>query len=83
MNIYIGNLSYDVIENELKQAFEAFGEVVSANIITDRNTGRSKGFGFVEMSDDEEAKTAIDGMGGKELKGREIKVNEAKPRPER
>jgi RNA recognition motif-containing protein len=79
----VGNLSYDVTEADLKTAFEAFGQVESTNVITDRNTGRSKGFGFVEMPNDDEAKAAIDGMNGKELQGRPIKVNEAKPRPER
>ncbi len=83
MNIYVGNLSYDLSENELRQAFEEYGEVSSVKIITDRYTGRSRGFGFVEMPDDEQAKNAIDGLNGKELKGRQLNVNEARPRPER
>jgi RNA recognition motif-containing protein len=80
MNIYVGNLSYDVTEEELKQAFEAFGEVESVRIIKDMYSGRSKGFGFVEMPGKAEAQSAIDGMNEKELKGRTIKVNEARPR---
>jgi len=83
VNIYVGNLSYDLSENELRQAFEEYGEVSSVKIITDRYTGRSRGFGFVEMPDDEQAKNAIDGLNGKELKGRQLNVNEARPRPER
>lgn len=82
MNIYIGNLSYDLAEEELRQAFEEFGQVESVRIITDRYTGRSKGFGFIEMPVDDEAKAAIDSLNGKELKGREVKVNEARPRSE-
>lgn len=80
MNIYVGNLSYNLTEDELRQAFEEYGQVVSAKIIMDRYSGRSKGFGFVEMPSDEEAKSAISGANGKELKGRELKVNEAKTR---
>ena len=83
MNIYIGNLSYDCGEEDLKKAFEDFGQVESVKIITDRYTGRSRGFGFVEMPAEEEAKAAIDGMNGKDLMGRELKVNEARPRSER
>lgn len=83
MNIYIGNLSFDLTEGELRQAFEDFGEVGDVKIITDRYTGRSKGFGFVEMPNDEEARTAISSMDGKELRGRAVKVNEARPRAER
>lgn len=82
MNIYVGNLSYDVTEDDLKQAFESFGKVESANIIKDKYSGRSKGFGFVEMPSDEEAKSAIDELDGKELKDRPLKVNEARPREE-
>lgn len=83
MNIYVGNLSYQTNESELRSAFEAHGEVTSAAVISDRDTGRSKGFGFVEMSNDEEARSAIAAMDGSELDGRQIKVNEARPRPER
>jgi len=80
MNIYIGNLSFDVTEQDLRQAFEAFGEVTSANIINDKFTGHSKGFGFIEMSAKEQAQAAIAGMNGKEMKGRALNVNEARPR---
>jgi len=80
MNIYVGNLSYSVTEDDLREAFEAFGEVTSANIIKDKFTGQSKGFGFVEMPAKEQAQAAIAGMNGKELKGRDLNVNEARPR---
>ena len=80
MNVYVGNLSYDLSEDELKQAFEEFGEVTSAKIISDRYSGRSKGFGFVEMSSDDEAKAAIEALSGKELNGRTMVVNEARPK---
>jgi cold-inducible RNA-binding protein len=80
MNIYVGSLSFELSEAELKQAFEAFGAVSSARIIMDRYSGRSKGFGFVEMANDVEAKAAIAAMNGKDLKGRKIMVSEAKPR---
>ena len=83
MNIYVGNLSYKVSEDELKETFTPFGAVESARIITDRDTGRSKGFGFVEMNNDEEGKAAIAELDGKELDGRNLKVNEARPREER
>lgn len=79
MNIYVGNLSYNLQEEELKQAFAAFGEVASVKIITDKYTDRSKGFGFVEMPNDEEANNAINELNGKDLKGRNLKVNEARP----
>ena len=82
MNIYVGNMSYDVTEAELRKAFEAFGQVESARVITDNLTGRSKGFGFVEMPVQAEGQAAIDGLDGKELKGRPIKVNKARPRSE-
>lgn len=82
MNIYVGNLSYDVTEDDLRQAFEAFGRVETTKIITDMSTGRSKGFGFVEMPDNTEAQAAINGLKDKELKGRALNVNEARPRPE-
>ena len=80
MNIYVGNLSFEVTEEELKQAFESFGEVTSARIITDTYSGRSKGFGFVDMPSKEQAQAAITGLNGKELKGRALNVNEARPR---
>ena len=83
MNIYVGNLSYQITEDELKVAFEAFGNVDAARIITDRNTGRSKGFAFVEMPDRDQALAGIEGLNGTELSGRNITVNEARPRPER
>jgi RNA recognition motif-containing protein len=79
MKIYIGNMSYDVKEDDLRQAFGKFGEVKSAIIIMDKISGRSKGFGFVEMSDKETAQAAIAGLNGTDLKGRAITVNEAKP----
>jgi RNA recognition motif-containing protein len=82
MNIYVGNISYEVTENELKEAFEAYGEIESVKIIKDNDTGRSKGFGFVEMSDNAEAQAAINGLNDKELKGKALKVNTAKPKTE-
>lgn len=80
MNIYVGNLSREVTESELKEAFAAFGEVTSASVIKDKFTGDSRGFGFVEMPNKQEAEQAISGMNGKELKGRNLNVNEARPR---
>ncbi len=80
MNIFVGSLSYDVSETEFKELFEAYGEVTSAKIITDRDTGRSKGFGFIEMDNGQEA---IDALNGKDVSGRTIVVNEARPREER
>ena len=82
MNIYVGNLSRDVSEEDLRKAFEAFGQVGSVNIITDKFSGESRGFGFVEMEAKAEAQAAIDGLNGKELGGRTLNVNEARPRPE-
>ena len=82
MNIYVGNLSNEVTEEDLKQAFEGFGQVVSVNIIKDRYSGESRGFGFVEMSAKAEAQSAIEGLNGKELKGQMLKVSEARPRSE-
>lgn len=82
MNIYIGNLSYDMTEEELRQAFEGYGEVTNVNILTDKYSGKPRGFAFVEMSTKEEAETAITEMNGKELKGRTLKVSEARPRTE-
>ncbi len=83
MNIYVGNLSYDVDEKMLRLAFEAFGRVESASIIKDKFNGRSKGFGFVEMADDAEGRKAIESLNGKELLDRAITVNEARPREDR
>ncbi|MBN1625967.1 MAG: RNA-binding protein [Deltaproteobacteria bacterium] len=82
MNIYVGNLSYEVTDNELKEAFKAFGQVETVKVIKDNETGRSKGFGFVEMPDNAEAQAAIDGLNDKELKGKAMKVNTAKPKSE-
>jgi RNA recognition motif-containing protein len=83
MNIYIGNLPYNVSEEDLRDAFSQFGQVQSSNIITDKFSGRSKGFGFVDMPNDGEAREAIESMNDKDFKGRTIKVNEARPREER
>ena len=82
MNIYVGNLSYDVTEADLRHAFEPFGVVASVNIIQDKVSGQSKGFGFVEMSSTTEAQAAITGLNGQELNGRTLNVNEARPRTE-
>lgn len=82
MNIYVGNLSYSVTSDDLRKAFEAFGEVSSANVVTDKFTGQSKGFGFVEMSDKASGESAIKGLDGQDLKGRSVRVNEARPRTE-
>ena len=80
MKIYIGNMSYDTTEDNLRQAFEGYGVVTSVNIIMDRDSGRPKGFGFVEMSTNAEATAAINGLNGHEMNGRALNVNEAKPR---
>jgi RNA recognition motif-containing protein len=82
MNIYVGNLSHQVTEDELKKAFEAFGQVTSVSIIKDKFSGESRGFGFVEMPVKAEAQSAINGLNGKELKGGALNVNEARPRSE-
>ncbi len=82
MNIYVGNLDYKVDENELTSIFEEYGSVSSAKIISDKFSGRSKGFGFVEMENDDEGSKAIKGLNGTTLKNREITVNEARPRKE-
>ncbi len=82
MKIYVGNLSYDTTEEELKREFQAYGQVASASIVTDRVSGRPKGFGFVEMALKAEAEAAIAGLNGKTLKERTIVVNEAHPRPD-
>ncbi len=81
--LYVGNLPYSVSSSDLQQLFEEHGTVESAEVITDRGTGQSKGFGFVEMSTDEEADAAIEKMNGQEINGRTLTVNEARPRPER
>jgi RNA recognition motif-containing protein len=81
--LYVGNLSYDTNDGALQQMFGAFGTVQSAQIVTDRDTGRSKGFGFVEMGSDQEAQAAINGLNGKEVNGRALTVNEARPREDR
>jgi RNA recognition motif-containing protein len=80
MKIYVGNLSYDVSEVNLRQAFEAFGQVSSATIVKDRYSGQPRGFGFVEMLDRAQAQTAIQNLNGKELLGQQMNVNEARPR---
>ena len=82
-NIYVGNLSYDVGDAELQALFEPYGEVRSAKVIMDRETGRARGFGFVEMSDDNEANEAIEALNGNESGGRRLTVNVARPRSER
>jgi len=82
VKIYVGNLSYTTDNDGLRAAFEQFGAVNSAEVVFDRNTNRSRGFGFVEMPNDDEAKAAIDGLDSKDLDGRPIKVNEARPRRE-
>ena len=82
MNIYIGNMSFDTTEDQLRQAFEGFGEVSTVKIIMDRDSGRPKGFAFVEMSSQDEATAAIGGLNGQDLNGRALNVNEAKPRTE-
>lgn len=83
MNIYVGNLAYSVTEDDLRTAFSEFGSVTRATVITDKFSGQSKGFGFVEMANSSEAEAAIRGLNDKPLNGRNIKVNQAKPREER
>ena len=83
MNIYVGNLPFEVDDTELERTFTAYGEVSSARVIQDRESGRSRGFGFVEMSDNSQAEAAIQALNGKDLSGRPLTVNEAKPREER
>ena len=80
MNIYVGNLSYGMSEDELRDAFGAFGAVSSVKILMDRETGRSRGFGFVEMPNQSEAETAISQLNGKDVGGRALRINEARPR---
>ena len=83
MNIYVGNLPYTANEDELKELFESHGEVTSVRIITDRDTGQSKGFGFIDMTNDDEATSAIEALEGAEFQGRNLRVNQSKPREER
>jgi RNA recognition motif-containing protein len=83
MNIYVGNLSFDAMEDDVRQLFAEFGEVTSVNIITDRDSGRSKGFAFVEMAQAEQAQNAMKSLNGKEFKGRALNVNEARPKTDR
>ncbi|MEE9286346.1 MAG: RNA-binding protein [Dehalococcoidia bacterium] len=80
MNIYVGNLAYEVTDEDLEAAFAEYGQIESARVIKDRYSGRSRGFGFVEMSSNSEAEAAIQAMNGKDLKGRALTVNEARPR---
>ena len=82
-NIYVGNLSWGTTEDLLRETFEQYGEVLSARIITDRDTGRSRGFGFVEMENEDEANAAIDALNGQSMDGRPLTVNEARPRAPR
>jgi len=83
INIYVGNLSFRTDDEALRQAFDGHGEIASAKVVMDRETGRSKGFGFVEMPNNEAAQAAIKALDGKELDGRALRVNEARPREER
>ena len=83
MNIYVGNLPYSTDRDELRAVFEQYGEVSSARVVTDRETGRSRGYGFVEMPNAEQAQAAIEALNGKEIGGRKAVVNEARPREER
>lgn len=83
MNIYVGNLPYSTTPDDLREVFAAFGEVAAARIVNDRETGRAKGFGFVEMPNDEEAKKAIEALNGNDIGGRKAVVNEARPREPR
>ena len=83
MNIYVGNISYNTSEDDLRDLFSRYGEVTAVRMITDRDTGRSKGFGFVEMTDDDQAKEAISALDSKDFMGRDVRVNEARPRESR
>jgi RNA recognition motif-containing protein len=82
VKIYVGNLSRDTTDSDLQKAFEAFGAVLSVTIVKDKFSGQSRGFGFVEMPNNEEAQAAIDGLNGNEFMGRALNVNEARPRPD-
>ena len=83
MNIFVGNVSYSTTEDNIRTLFEPFGQIDSVKIITDRDTGRSRGFGFVEMPNDDEARAAIEALDGKEIDGRALRVNESKPKGDR
>ena len=83
MNIYVGNLPYSIDRDQLREIFAAYGDVAAARIVTDRETGRSKGFGIVEMADNAQAKAAIEALNGSDIGGRKAAVNEARPREER
>ncbi len=83
MNIYVGNLPYSIDRDQLRDIFAAYGEVAAARIVNDRETGRSKGFGFVEMADDAQARAAIEALNGSDIGGRKAVVNEARPREPR
>jgi len=83
VNIYVGNLSYTATDEDIRSAFEAFGQITSARVIMDKETGRSRGFGFVEMPNDEEGRKAIEAVNNKEIAGRPVRVNEARPREDR
>ena len=83
MNIYVGNLPYSIDRDQLREIFAAYGEVAAARIVNDRETGRSKGFGFVEMADNAQAQAAIEALNGTDIGGRKAVVNEARPREER
>ena len=82
-NLFVGNMSFSTTESDLRSIFEPFGEISQVNVITDRDTGRARGFAFVEMTNDEEAAKAIEALNGKELDGRALNVNEARPKAER
>ena len=83
MNIYVGNISYSTSEDDLRDLFARYGEVTAVRVITDRDTGRSKGFGFVEMTDDDQAKEEISALDSNDFMGRDLRVNEARPREPR
>ncbi len=82
-NVYVGNMSFETTESDLRSLFEPFGEITRIHVVTDRDTGRARGFAFVEMANDEEAVKAIGALNGKEVNGRALNVNEARPKPER
>jgi len=82
-NLFVGNMSFQTTESDLRSAFEPYGEITRIQVMTDRDTGRARGFAFVEMADDQDAAKAITGLNGKELDGRALNVNEAKPKTER
>lgn len=82
-NLFVGNMSFQTSESELRSIFEPFGEIIRVRVMTDRDTGRSRGFAFVEMANDEDAAKAIEALNGKEFGGRQLNVSEARPKPER